>query len=172
MRLGPIEMTVLLSCAALLPFEGCGSAPPPAAPQAQRQRVSAEPAASHEIAGSEVKLVDPEGRWKFHLEAEQVEAASIHGPYALEPATARYEQIGRAAVLMSADRAQVDESARRVALAGNVRITSGAWELEADRAEYNLDSGEVVATGRTKWTFVELPRDRTESPVRDEGEQP
>ena len=74
----------------------------------------------------------------------------MHGPYTLAPARARYEEVGRRPALMSAERALIDQESRRVVFEGEVRISSGGWTLEADRVEYDLDSGEVVATGRTK----------------------
>jgi len=136
----------------------------------ERAPAAEEPAASQEIEKSKVKVVDPGGRWTFQAESERVEARSVHGPYTLTPARARYEEVGRPPALMSAERARIDQESRRVVFEGEVRISSGGWTLEADRAEYDLDSGEVVATGRTKWTFAEGPGGAAESLSTDEAD--
>ena len=156
MKRKPTNKAALLLIAALVACAGCASPSRPA-PPVERKPPPQAPAPSHEIEQSKVKVVDPGGRWTFQAEAERVEAASVHGPYTLAPARARYEEVGRPPAFMSADRAQIDQESRRVVFEGDVRINSGAWTLEADRAEYELDSGEVVAPGRTKWTFTEAP---------------
>ena len=161
--------------AALVVSAGCGSPPPPAAekasaPSAASAPAPEEPAPSLEIEESKVKVVDPGGRWTFEAEAERMEAGSVHGPYTLTPARARYEEVGRPPALMSAERAQIDQESRRVVFEGEVRISSGGWTLEADRAEYDLDSGEVVATGRTKWTFSDGSGGAAESLSTDEAD--
>ena len=170
MRIG-IDKAVLLVLAALVVCAGCGSPSPPAAEKASAPptgeasapptgEASAPPtgeasapegpAPSLEIEESKVTVVDPGGRWTFEAEAERMEAGSMHGPYTLTPARARYEEVGRPPALMTADKAQIDQESRRVVFEGDVRISSGAWTLEADRVEYDLDSGEVVAPGRPK----------------------
>ena len=154
MRIG-IDKAALLVLAALVVCAGCGSPSPPAAEKASAPptgEASAPegPAPSLEIEESKVTVVDPGGRWTFEAEAERMEAGSMHGPYTLTPARARYEEVGRPPALMTADKAQIDQESRRVVFEGDVRISSGAWTLEADRVEYDLDSGEVVAPGRPK----------------------
>jgi len=170
MRIG-IDKAVLLVLAALVVCAGCGSPSPPAAEKASAPptgeasapptgEASAPPtgeasapegpAPSLEIEESKVTVVDPGGRWTFQAESERIEARSMHGPYTLTPARARYEEVGRPPALMTADKAQIDQESRRVVFEGDVRISSGAWTLEADRVEYDLDSGEVVAPGRPK----------------------
>jgi hypothetical protein len=141
---------------------GCGRRPsstaaaPAAEPQAEPPVVQgSEPA--HEIEKSTIRLADPQGRWTFEVESERAEAAGIHGPYVLTPAKGRYDEKGREPVLMSADRARVDEGARRVLLEGRVRVVSGGWGMETDRLDYDLGTGKVVASGRTKWTLTESP---------------
>ena len=163
MRIG-IDKAVLLVLAALVVCAGCGSPSPPvaerasapaageaSAPPAESAPVPEEkPPTSLEIEESKVTVVDPGGRWTFQAESERIEARSMHGPYTLTPARARYEEVGRPPALMTADKAQIDQESRRVVFEGDVRISSGAWTLEADRVEYDLDSGEVVAPGRPK----------------------
>jgi len=166
-----IDKAALLVLAALVVCAGCGSPSPPAAEKASAPptgeasapptgEASAPPtgeasapegpAPSLEIEESKVTVVDPGGRWTFEAEAERMEAGSMHGPYTLTPARARYEEVGRPPALITADKAQIDQESRRVVFEGDVRISSGAWTLEADRVEYDLDSGEVVAPGRPK----------------------
>jgi len=110
-----------------------------------------------ELSQPTVSVADPAGRWTFTMEAARATAAGLHGPYEMERVTGVHKETGRPDVLLSADKARVDEISRRVALQGSVHITSAAWQLQADRVDYNLDSGEVVATGRTKWTLTESP---------------
>jgi len=162
---------LMVMAAALVVCAGCGS--PATAPPVEKAPAAEEkPVPSLEIEESKVKVVDPGGRWTFQAEAERMEAGSVHGPYTLTPARARYEEVGRPPALMSAERAQIDQESRRVVFEGDVRISSGAWTLEADRAEYDLDSGEVVATGRTKWTFSEGSGGAAESLSTDEADRP
>lgn len=141
----------------LLALPGCSrrAAPPPpkVAPSETPTPSATEPA--HEIAESTIRVADPQGRWTFEVQSERAEAAGIHGPYILSPAKGRYDEKGKQPVFMSADRTRVDEGARRVLFEGNVRIASAGWALEADRVDYNLNTGKVVASGRTKWTFSE-----------------
>ncbi|HUU54254.1 MAG TPA: LPS export ABC transporter periplasmic protein LptC [Armatimonadota bacterium] len=176
MRIGIGKALFLMGmAAALVVSAGCGSPPPPAAekasaPSAASAPAPEEPAPSLEIEESKVTVVDPGGRWTFQAEAERMEAGSVHGPYTLTPARARYEEVGRPPALMTADKAQIDQESRRVVFEGDVRISSGGWTLEADRAEYDLDSGEVVATGRTKWTFSEGSGGAAESLSTDEAD--
>ncbi len=143
-----------ISVSSLLGLSGCGGRPSPTtgeeAPAAE-EPPAAEPAVSHEILGSTITIVDPKGRWTFRAEADRIEAESIHGPYALEPARAVYEEEGKAPVRMTANHARVDENSRRAVFEGDVVVAmEGGLRLEAPRVECNLDTGEVVATGRTK----------------------
>lgn len=105
------------------------------------------------------------------MKAERVEAATVHGPYDMTPATARYDEPGKPSVTMTAKRAHVEEEARRVVLEGDVAVTSPSWRLEADRVEYDLKTGKVAASGHTKWVFAEGATPATQSPSpRKEGE--
>ena len=138
----------------LLTCLGCGRRPsPPVTPPEE----TAPGPTSHELGESTITVVDPEGRWTFQVQAQRVEAASVDGPYDLEPADCRYDEPGRPPVLMRAARARLDKKAENVILEGDVSISSGAWVLEADRVEYDLNAGKVVAPGRTKWAFTEGP---------------
>lgn|GEM_PF-3594713 len=159
------QLACALSLAAIL---GCGGeAPAPAPPEAE-----APSQVSHEIVESTVTVIDPEGRWRFEVEADRVAADNVHGPYRLEPARARYEETGRAPVTISSQTAQVDQETHQVIFEGDVQITSETWLLEADRIRYDLDSGEVVGAGRTKWTLIEDRSTAAESPLSVKGEKP
>ncbi len=133
---------------------GCGGSktPPEPPPDAQSgEQVESVPAeGSHELKGMTVSVADPEGRWTFEVEADRGTAASIHGPYELERARGRYEESGRPPILMSAQRAYVDEQAQRVRFEDDVVIESSTWTLTAERVEYDLETGEGAATSRTK----------------------
>ena len=159
MRRSLTTMLVLVGVSGLLGLAGCGGGPSsgvpeqaqPAAEPADEEPQEAEPAASHEILGSTIRIADPEGRWTFRAEADRMEAESLHGPYTLEPARAVYEEVGKAPIHMTADRARVDEELLRAVFEGHVVVASeGGWQMEAPRVEYDLDTGEVVAAGRTK----------------------
>jgi lipopolysaccharide export system protein LptA len=73
----------------------------------------------------------------------------------MSPAKARYDEVGRPPVTMSSKHAHIDESAHRATFEGDVQVDSATWRLQADRVEYDLKTGEVVASGRTKWLFTE-----------------
>jgi len=47
----------------------------------------------------------------------------------------------------------VNKQTQRVHLEGSVQISSGGWLLEAERVDYDLNTGKVVAPGRTKLTL-------------------
>jgi lipopolysaccharide assembly outer membrane protein LptD (OstA) len=154
MRLSLAAVVLLLGLSSLLGLAGCGGPPSRDVPEQQpavEKEPDTEPAASHEILGSTIRIVDPEGRWVFRAEADRIEAESIDGPYALESARAVYEEAGKAPVSMTANQARVDLASRRAVFEGEVTIASEDWRVEGvDRAEYDLDTGQVVATGRTK----------------------
>jgi hypothetical protein len=159
MRRSLTTVLLLLGVSGLLGLAGCGGGPSPAVPEqpqpaeepADEEPREAEPVASHEILGSTIRMADPKGRWTFRAEADRIEAESIHGPYTLEPARAVYEEVGKAPVQMTADRARVDEESLRAVFEGDVVVASeGGWRMEAPRVEWDLDTGEVVATGQTK----------------------
>jgi LPS export ABC transporter protein LptC len=140
----------LAAVVVLLTLAGCGRPRTP-----PREQPPPKPAVTHEIAETTIRFADPKGRWTFSLEADRVEAVTVHGPYDMTPAKGRYEEVGQPLVTMSAQRAHVDEAARRVVLEGNVRIASPTRGMQADRVDYDLNTGKVVATGRTKWTLNE-----------------
>ncbi len=172
-------LTSLLACicvSGLLGPSGCGGGPSPTADQeqpAEEERAAAEPAVAHEILGSTITIVDPEGRWTFRAESDRIEAESMRGPYELGPARAVYEQEGRAPVRMTANRAWVDEESRRAVFEGDVVVAvEGGWRLETPRLEYNLDSGEVVAAAGTKQISTEDPHSAPKSPPTDEDTKP
>jgi len=113
-----------------------------------------KPAAAHEIVETTVRFADPKGRWKFQLQADRVEAATMHGPYDMTPAKGRYDELGKTPVTISAKHAHVDEETRRVNFEGDVHVESAAWRLRADRLDYDLNTGKVFASGQTKSVFV------------------
>jgi len=145
MRAYALRKAMIFLFLGLLALSGCGRRPPP--PVAKTPEATSPSGASHQVSGSTIRLADPQGRWTFEARAERVQAASLDGPYTLEPAECRYEQPGRPPVRMRAARAQVDRSAGRVVLEGDVRLDSATWTLEARRVEYSLDEGKVVASG-------------------------
>ncbi len=148
----PLFPSHLTIAAVLLAFCGCGK---PRAPAPEKTAAQPKPVAAHEISESTIMFSDPKGRWKLAVQAKRVEAATVHGPYDMSPATARYDEVGKPPVTMSARRAHIDEAAHRAVFEGAVRVSSATWRLEADRVDYDLKTGEVVATGNTKWVFTE-----------------
>lgn len=148
-------------CLVLIAFAavGCARRPPPAPPPP----TPAAPAApSLELGGSVIRIADPKGRWRFVARSAKVKATGVDGPYDLTPADARYEEPGKEPVLMRAARADVNKQTQRVHLEGSVQISSGGWLLEAERVDYDLNTGKVVAPGRTKLTLG--GEDRRKSP--------
>jgi LPS export ABC transporter protein LptC len=156
-----------VAAVALITLLGCGRSRTPANPQPPPPPKSAT---AHEIAKTTIKFADPQGRWTLQLEADRAEAVALRGPYNMSPARARYDEEGRPSVTISAKRAHVDEDARRVTFEGDVRIDSATWRLQADRAEYDLNTGKVAATGHTKWTLAEAPSPAAQhlSPHKDD----
>jgi LPS export ABC transporter protein LptC len=150
-RVGAFRETLAILFLGLLALSGC--ARPTPTPEAKGEDAGSARATAHQMKGSTITVVDPEGRWRFEAKAETVQAAGVEGPYTLRPAECRYQAAGTPPVLITAARAEVDKQARRVVLEGEVRIRADAWRLEAERVEYDLEAGEVVAPGRTKWTF-------------------
>ena len=142
---------------ALLLLSGCGARPSP--PPASTGEAEPPAVSAVQLQGSVVRVVDPEGRWEFEAHSQHVEAEGLEGPYLLQPAEGRYQHQGKPPVFMRADRGRVDRLTERVALEGSVLLSSEVWELEADAVEYDLDAGEVVASGETKLSFGEGPAD-------------
>lgn len=139
--------------AGLILAAGCGGRPPTlAAPEEETEPRVPE---SVTMGGSVIRVADPGGEWKFEARCDRASAAGMDGPYVLAPMEGRYEEEGKPPVLMRADRAEVDKGANRVSLSGSVWMRYGGSQLEADRVEYDLETGEVVAEGRTKWTLTE-----------------
>ncbi|MFB3883237.1 MAG: LPS export ABC transporter periplasmic protein LptC [Armatimonadota bacterium] len=151
---------------ALLALGGCGR---PRAPVRERATPQPErkPAAVHEIEQTAMRFADPKGRWTLEVKADRVEAVTVHGPYDMTPASARYSEKDKPSVTMVAKHAHIDESARRVSFDGNVVIASPTWRLEAERVVYDLNSGKVEASGRTKWTLIGAPEAGAASSARE-----
>jgi hypothetical protein len=141
----------LLMC--LLLTGGCGGRPSIPEPPREEKRVKVPE--SLEMGGSVIRVADSAGGWKFEAKSKRATAAGMDGPYVLMPMEGRYEARNKPPVLMRADRAEVDEAGKRVTLLGSVWVSFGRSQLEADRVEYDLATGKVVAEGRTKWTFAE-----------------
>ncbi len=137
----------------LLLTGGCGGRPSIQKPRQAEE--TAKSARSLEVGGSVIRMAAPEGDWKFEARSARATAPTIHGPYVLTPMEGRYEVKNQPPVLMGADRAEVDEAAKRVRLLGSVWVSFQGSQLEADRVEYDLETGEVVAEGRTKWILSE-----------------
>jgi hypothetical protein len=159
---------VLPAAAAVVTLFGCGRAPA----QVRQPPPPPKPAVSHEIAGTTVRFADPKGRWTFEVRADRVEAETVHGPYEMRPARARYDELGKPPVTMSAQRAHVDEQARRVTFEGEVLIASPAWRLHADRVDYDLKTGKVVASGQTKWVSTEGATPTAQPPSSRKEDRP
>ena len=147
----------LLMC--LLLTGGCGG--PPSIPEPPREEKRVKVPQSLEMGGSVMRMAAPEGGWKFEARSKRAMAPTIDGPYVLMPMEGRYEAKNKPPVLMRADRAEVDEAEKRVTLLGSVWVSFGRLQLEADRVEYDLATGKVVAEGRTKWA-IEGVRERAE----------
>lgn len=168
MRPGTTAEKVVLLLLGLLAVWGCGGRPSTSEPPREEKGVKAPQ--SLEIGGAVIRMGDPEGDWKFEARSEQGTAAGMDGPYVLTPMEGRYEERGEPPVLMRANRAEVDKGAKRVSLTGSVWVSRGASQLEADRVEYDLRTGKVVAQGRTKWTRIEERRETgANGPVGKEG---
>ena len=151
----------------LLLAGGCGGRPPTPAPP--EEETPAKGPESVAITGSVVRMAAPDGEWTFEAKSDRA-TAGMDGPYVLTPMEGRYEREGRPPVLMRADRAEVGRGANRVNLEGSVWVRYSGSQLEADRVEYDLRTGKVVAEGRTKWTFADERRGTGASaPVGKEG---
>lgn len=137
----------------MLAAAGCGG--PPAPPQPPERIAPERGLQSVEINGSVIRMAGAEGKWTFEATSERATAAGMKGPYVLAHMEGRYEHTERHPVLMRADRAELDEQAKRVKLVGSVWVRFGASQLEAEQVEYDLETGEVAAVGRTKWSFGE-----------------
>lgn len=137
----------------LLLAGGCGRRP--SIPEQPLPQEAAKAAQSLEVGGSVIRMAAPEGDWRFEARSERAAAPTVHGPYVLTPMEGSYEAKGQPPVLMGADRAEVDTAAERVRLVGSVWVYFRGAQLEADRVEYDLGTGKVVAEGRTKWTFTD-----------------
>lgn len=152
----------------LLLAGGCGGRPPTPAPP--KEETPAKGPESVAMTGSVIRVAAPDGEWTFEARSERGTAAGMEGPYVLAPMEGRYEREGRPPVLMRADRAEVDKGANRVNLTGSVWVRYSGSQLEADRVEYDLGTGKVVAEGRTKRTATEERRETGGSgPAGKEG---
>ncbi|MBN1460535.1 MAG: hypothetical protein JXA57_13460 [Armatimonadetes bacterium] len=135
---------------------GCSRSPAPSESSAiepaggqVEQQTEPPPEGSHELKGMTVSVADPEGGWTFDLKAASGTGESLHGPWELQGTQGTYETEGRPPILMSATRAHLDEEAQHVSFDGDVVLESQGWRLAADHVEYDLATGEVVATGQT-----------------------
>jgi LPS export ABC transporter protein LptC len=158
-----LARTVVSLVIALLAAAGCGRQP--AAVQPEEEQVPAAPT-SLLVSRSTIRVAAPDGRWRLEARSQHIEAASINGPYTLTPADCRYEQQGKPPVLIRAERASVDTAANHLQVEGSVRLVYGAWSMETDHLDYDLDDGKVVASGPTKLTVGEGgdSAQRTETP--------
>ncbi len=153
---------------AVLLAAGCGGRPP--VPEREEEPASTV-TQSVEVGGSVIQMASPKGAWEFEARSEHAEAASMEGPYLLTPMEGWYKKKDGSVVVMGADRAEVDKGAEKVTLEGSVWVDFGGARLEAERVEYDLRTGKVVAEGQTKWTLTEERRKPgTGEPVRKEGE--
>jgi hypothetical protein len=166
-RYGVWLVICLLVAGGCLGCRGRPTEPEPAPPEGETPTRGPESVA---ITGSVIRMAGPEGEWTFEARSERGTAEGMDGPYVLAPMEGRYEREGRPPVLMGADRAEVDKAANRVTLEGSVWVQYAGSQLEADRVEYDLGTGKVVAEGRTKWTFADERRGAGASaPVGKEG---
>jgi lipopolysaccharide export system protein LptA len=133
----------------LFALSGCGRH---AAPK-EEKKTSLAPT-SFRTQGSEVKISDPKGEWTFTAQTKEMDAASKDGPYLMTQANAIYHKIGQPTVKMRADRIELDQRLERVVLTGAVRLQTQAMMVEGERFQYDLKTGKVVATGRTKWSIT------------------
>jgi hypothetical protein len=152
----------------MLAIAGC-SARRPAKPT--EKPPTQPPVPSLEFGGSVIRIADPKGNWTFEARSAKIKAKTAEGPFFLVPADGIYQQTGQKPVYMKAVTASIDKAAGRVVLQENVRITSAAWILEADRVDYDLNTGKVVSPGRTKLTFQSSEDDRRLRQTRGRGEQ-
>jgi len=138
-----------MALAVLLAVGGCGRRQP----QPPSKEPPAPAAPSLEFGGSVIRIADPKGRWTFEARSATVKAQSAGGPYSLSPAEGTYQEKGKEPVHMRAQFAEVQKQAGQVVLEGSVAISSAGWTLEAEQVTYDLNTGKVVAPGRTKLTF-------------------
>ena len=137
--------------AAVIVVGGCGGGPSATGPPNEEPPPHRPDSVT--LGESVIRVASPSGDWKFEAWSDRAEATTMEGPYVLSPMEGRYEHKDRPPVLMRADRAEVDKAEGRVKLDGSVWVASGAAQLEADRVEYDLRTGKVVAEGRQKWTL-------------------
>lgn len=145
---------LLAAALALAVLAGCSRAP---APPPEDDAPPSSAVTQMQMGGSVIRIADPEGKWRFEAHSENIEAEGLEGPYQLHPARCWYWVEDRPPAEMQADRAHLDKAEQRILLEGNVRITYQNWSLAADRVEYDLGEGKVVASGRTKWNYEEKP---------------
>ena len=163
--------TLLRVCCwlSLLPLLAGGCARRPVEAPQPPSESAPPPFIGGDMERSVIRLSDPDGEWEFEARSDHVEMLGAEGPFILRPAECRYQRPGEAPVLMTADQAWIDKVGQRLELEGSVTVSYGDWLLETERLEYDLKTGEVVARGRTKWSFS---RDRgPESPHRDPSEE-
>ena len=163
--------TLLRVCCllSLLPLLAGGCARRPVEAPQPPSESAPHPFIGGDMEHSVIRLSDPDGEWEFEARSDHVEISEAAGSFVLRPAECRYQHKGDPPVLMTADEARIDKVAQRLELEGSVTIAYADWLLETERVEYDLKMGEVVARGRTKWSFS---RDRgPESPHRDPSEE-
>lgn len=154
---------------AVLLAAGCGGRPP--VPEREEEPASTV-TQSVEVGGSVIQMASPKGTWEFEARSEHAEAASMQGPYVLTPMEGWYKKRGGSPVVMGADRAEVDKGTEKVTLEGSVWVDFGGARLEAERLEYDLTTGEVVAEGQTKWTFIrDRPDDGVSRPAEEDNDR-
>ncbi len=166
-RFATVKWGLLVLLVLLAPL-GCGGRTKPRPPADEKPPTSA--VAEMRMGGSVIRVADPEGQWRFEARSEQIEAEGVDGPYRLHPAECRYEEKGQPPVLMRAESARLDKGSKRVLLTGKVRVTYESWSLDADRVEYDLKQGKVVASGQTKLTYGEGESGRPSSGSKGQGQ--
>jgi hypothetical protein len=167
MRLATVKWGLLVLLVLVSPL-GCGGKTKTRPPEDERLPTSA--VGEMQMGGSVIRVADPEGKWRFEARSERIEAEGVDGPYRLHPAECRYEEKGRPPVLMRSESARLDKGAKRVLLTGKVRISYETWSLDAERVEYDLKGGKVVASGQTKLTYGEGKLERPSSGSKGQGQ--
>ncbi len=145
---------IIFALLALTALGGCASRGTPGTSATEaRERPPAAPTATT-MQHSTVKVSDPQHQWSFEGVARQVTQTGTAGPYDMVDVRGTYKKAGDPPVHMWAQRIRLDKQRNTMVLQGKVKVVGGAVTVEGDRIEYNLKTGEVVASSQTKWTFA------------------